>query len=122
MGLVRQGPFEELSAKERKEQRCGTTRRQFHGPAGLWAIPSTTIAAGLSKRPQRSDPKSSRLLFPAWLPRLMSLTLIPILPPVRPVQFDQSAQLAQLPLQKNDRPGRLTAFGEADVLCPARAI
>src|ERR1039457_4532929 len=66
MGLVRQGQFEEPNAKEHKEQRCGTTRRQFHGPAGLWAIPSTTIAAGLSKRPQRSDPKSSRFLFPAY--------------------------------------------------------
>src|SRR5215470_10394022 len=75
MGLARQGPFEGRNAKERKEQRCGTTRRKFHGPAGLWAIASTTIAAGLSKRPQPSDPKNSRCLFPAFrdqVPRLLN--------------------------------------------------
>src|SRR5580704_8073948 len=91
MGLVRQGPFEEPNAKEHKEQRCGTIRRRFHGPAGLWAIPSTTIAAGLSKRPQRSDPKSSRFLFPAYRsepPRLLNCQGKPPLPcPNQPRRF-----------------------------------
>ena len=61
--------------KEHKEQRCGTTRRQFHGPVGIWAIPSTTIAAGLSNRPQPSDLKSLRFSFPAYRgepPRLVN--------------------------------------------------
>src|SRR5262249_41684356 len=60
----RQGLFEEQNAKEHKEQRCGTTRKKFHDPAGLWAIRSTTIAAGPSKRPPHWDPKSLPFLFP----------------------------------------------------------
>src|SRR5215469_14832800 len=83
MRLARQEPLEERNAKEHKEQRCGTIRRKFHGPAGLLAIPSTTIAVGPSRQQQPSDPKNSWLLFPAYRDEPLPLLNCQRQPPLR---------------------------------------